>query len=243
MTQNNKHTHKQENADGATKAGKELSIEDRLRATAERLLAAVNPDAPRDESTQSLVKETLARALHAEDNLARSASRLDWLESMNIHDEVTGQLNRRGFLGSLRRGLARARRYGETGALLLVDVVRHEEIVETRGAGGGDYVLTAIANILQRRFRDVDNIARLESGRFAVQLLMISQEDARRRAAMLKGHLNELEIPWQGENIAIQVRIGLVLYGQGDEADDLLERAEAELEERQRRIAHMRHPA
>jgi len=206
-------------------------------------LVAVDPDASCDDSMHHTMEATLARALRAEESLARAEQRLEWLESRNVQDEATGLLNRRGFRDGLRRGVARARRYGETGALLLLDLIRYEGIVEEHGAGAGDYTLTAIANILQIRFRDVDYVARLESGRFAVQLVLIGEEDARRRAATLKGYLDELEVPWQGVDIPIQVRIGLVHYGQNDMAEDLLERAEAELEEREQRIARLRRPA
>ena len=224
-------------------AGEELPLKERLHKEMDRLLASADAGQPADEATQRVMEDTLARALQAEDSLARSLRRLEGLESQNIFDEITGLLNRRGFDNALRRGLARARRYGETGALLLVDLEQYGEIVETHGAAGGDYVLTAVANIMLRRFRDVDNIARLDGGRFGAQLLLISQEDARWRVAMLKGYLSELEIPWHGADIPVQVRLGLVHYGQGDDAEDLLERAEAELEERRRRIARLRHPA
>jgi hypothetical protein len=74
-------------------------------------------------------------------------------------------------------------------------------------------------------------------------LVLIGQEDARRRAATLKGYLDALEVPWQGVEIPIQARVGLVHYGQADAAEDILERAEAELEEREQRVARLRHPA
>ena len=65
-----------------------------------------------------------------------------------------------------------------------------------------------------------------------------------RGAAMEIGIVvDEQLVPWEGQHIAVSVRLGLAHYGQQDSADDLLERAEAELEERANRIAHLRHPA
>lgn len=204
---------------------------------------ADEPHAPSDDPARRGTDEALARAQRAEERLARAEQRLEWLESRNVEDECTGLLNRRGFRDGMRRGLARARRYGETGALLLLDLIRYEAIVEEHGSSAGAYTLVAIANILRTRFREVDYVARLERGRFAVQMVLIGQEDARRRAATLKGYLDDLEVPWQGGNIPIQVRIGLVHYGQNDATEDLLERAEAELEERERSLARLRHTA
>ncbi|MCK4868904.1 MAG: hypothetical protein KAT39_12695, partial [Alphaproteobacteria bacterium] len=74
-------------------------------------------------------------------------------------------------------------------------------------------------------------------------LTLIGQEDARKRAAILKGYLDEVEVPWQGRDIPIRIRVGLAYYGQRDAVEDLLERAEAELEEREQRIARLSHPA
>jgi len=216
---------------------------DPLQGAIEKLLASIDPQAPEVEAVRRVVEDALGRVEQAEERFTRAERRIEWLESRNVCDEVTGLLNRRGFGDALHRGMARARRYGETGALLLLDLPRQEEVVEAHGAGAGDYVLTAVANILLRRFREVDYIARLEGGRFAVLLVQIAQDDARRRAAMLKGHLDEVAVPWHGADIAIHARVGLFYYAQNDIAEDLLERAEAELEEREQRVARLRNPA
>jgi GGDEF domain-containing protein len=126
---------------------------------------------------------------------------------------------------------------------MLVDVMQLDAVREEHGGDAANYVLTAIGNILQTRFREVDRIGWLEGCRFAIALTLIGQEDARKRAAMLKGYLDEVEVPWQGRDIPIRIRVGLAFYGQRDAVEDLLERAEAELEEREQRIARLSHPA
>lgn len=244
MKSNEDGAHKKDRPDNHDAAnGTDPATQDPLRGAVEKLLASIDPQTPGDESTRRVIEDALGRMLQAEERLVGAERRIEWLESQNVCDEVTGLLNRRGFGDALHRGLARSRRYGETGALLLLDLFRYEDIVEEHGAGAGDYALTAVANILLRRFRDVDYIARLEGGRFAVLLVVIGQEDARRRAAMLKGHLDEVAVPWDGSDIAVHVRIGLVHYAQNDIAEDILEHAEAELEEREQRVARLRNPA
>lgn len=213
---------------------------DPLRDAAASLLAALDPQDPHSGPIRTLIEDAIGRATRAERHLAQAESRVEWLESRNVCDDLTGLLNRRGFADALHRGVARSRRYGENGALLLLDLARYEELVEAQGASAADYVLTAIANILRRRFREVDYIARLDGGRFAVLLVSIAEDDARRRAAMLKGHLEEIAVPWHGADIPIHVRVGLVHYGQNDISGDLLDRAEAELDERERRLARLR---
>lgn len=241
MKENEVHKHGEEPTGVAS--SENSNWEGRLEETAKALMAALDPSIPADESVQRMLEDALSRALRAEEALAEAERRMEWLNAQNIHDEVTGLLNRQGFRDALRRSLARARRYGETGALLLVEYGSYEAIAEENGREAADYTLTAIGNILKTRFREVDYVARLGDGRFAIQLILIGQEDARRRAAMLKGYLDELVVPWGDKDIPVNVRLGLANYGQQDSPDDLLERAEAELEERERRITHLRHPA
>lgn len=217
--------------------------EDRVATVLDELMEGLDTDLPENQTVRRMLENALARAASAEEALEAAERRLEWLSSRNIHDEVTGLLNRRGLRESLRHDLARARRYGDTGALLLLDIMWIEAIRTEHGGDAANYVLTAIGNILQTRFREVDRIGWLEGGRFAVALTLIGQEDARRRAAMLKGYLDEVEVPWQGRNIPIKVRIGLAFYGQRDAVEDLLERAEAELEAREQKIARLSHPA
>ncbi len=209
---------------------------------AEKLLSTVDPDAPADGELRRLLADALAAAAHLEWALDAERSRCDWLMTQVTQDETTGLLNRRGFSDALHRCLARGRRYNESGALMLVDMTGLTEINREFGPAAGDYALSALANILRSRFREVDYLARLDGGRFAALLLMISAEDARRRAAMLKSYLARLTVPWDGQELALGAQIGLVSYGQRDAVEDLLERAEAELEERTQRISRLRHP-
>ena len=215
----------------------------RVETILDQLMEGMDPNSPTDETMRRMLENALDRAAKAESDLDAAKRRLEWYDSRNIYDEVTGLLNRRGLEIALRHDLFRARRYGDTGALMLLDIMRLDNIREEHGADAANYLLTAIGNILQSRFREVDRIGSLEGGRFAIALTLIGQEDAHKRAAMLKGFLDEVEVPWQGRNIAINVRVGLAFYGQRDAVEDLLERAEAELEERQQRIARLSHPA
>jgi diguanylate cyclase (GGDEF)-like protein len=215
----------------------------RVEAILDQLMEGMDPTSPADETMRRMLENALARAAAAEEALDAKRRRLEWLESRNSWDDVTGLLNRRGLREALGHDLARARRYGDTGALVLVDIMHLETVREEHGGDAANYVLTAIGNILQTRFREVDRIGWLDGGRFAVALTLIAREDARKRAAMLKGYLDEVEVPWRGCNIPIKVRIGLAFYGQRDAVGDLLERAEAELEEREQRIARLSHLA
>ena len=210
----------------------------------DQLMEGMDPAAPADETVRRMMENAMARAAKAEEALEAAERRLEWLANRNIYDEVTGLLNRRGLQDALQHDLSRARRYGDTGALMLLDIMHLDAVRDEHGGDdAANYVLTAIGNILQTRFREVDRIGWLEGSRFAIALTLIGQEEARKRAAMLKGYLDQVEVPWRGRNIPVRVRVGLAFYGQRDAVEDLLERAEAELEEREQRIARLSHLA
>lgn len=206
-------------------------------------VSSVEPQGPGNRSARPEIDTLLDRVSRSEERLVKAERRIQWLESRNVIDDVTGLLNRRGLDDALDRALARARRYGETGTLLMLDLPGYETIVEERGAAAGDYVLAAVGSILLRQFREVDYIARLQGGRFAALLLQMAAADADRRAAMLRDHLATVTVPWDGDDIAIGVRTGFALYARNEAAGDVFERAEAELEARERRIARLRKPA
>jgi len=212
----------------------------------EDLAAVVSGLPPRDDRSEAEAKrqlnEALDRAARAEQALAAQRDLVERLLAHATFDEETGLLNRHGFEDGLLRCLARARRYGEVGAMMLVDLINLDDIVAEHGQAAGSYALTAMATVLRGRFREVDYVARIERGRFALLLPVISQEDARRRAAMLKSQIAKQTMSWQSRDLPVEARLGLVHYGQRDAAEDLLERVEAELEERERRVARLRNP-
>jgi len=226
-----------------SKAKNAPSHQARVSDILDQLMEGLDPDSPPDQTMRRMAENAMARAATAEEALETANRRLEWLESRNIQDEVTGLLNRRGLELAVGHDLARSRRYGDTGALVLLDLVQIDAVREEHGGDAANYLLTAVGNILQTRFREVDRIGWLEGGRFAFALTLISREDAVKRANMLTDYLNEVEVPWQGRDIGVIVRIGMAFYGQRDTVEDLLERAEAELEDRDRRIARLSHPA
>ena len=72
----------------------------------------------------------LAAAMEAERRLREQESRITALENLAASDPLTGLLNRRGFEDVLSRELAAARRYGETGVVLLIDLDEFKRVNE-----------------------------------------------------------------------------------------------------------------
>ena len=92
------------------------------------------------------------------------------LRHLADHDPLTGLLNRRGFERALEAHVARTRRYGPAGALLVVDLDGFKDVNDTLGHHAGDQLIVACAAALRERLRETDVLARLGGDEFAVLL-------------------------------------------------------------------------
>jgi diguanylate cyclase (GGDEF)-like protein/PAS domain S-box-containing protein len=100
-------------------------------------------------------------------------------------DELTGLLNRRGFLEGIRRELHRMRRKSDPGALLLLDLDNFKLVNDTVGHAEGDRILRETAVMLRQRLRSTDVIGRLGGDEFAALVLNLNEAQAYELAAGL----------------------------------------------------------
>ncbi len=117
-----------------------------------------------------MLEQALVTARNAERYAAKQQAEIDRLRTLSITDENTGLLNRRGFVEALDRAVARGQRYEEPAVLLLIDLDGFKATNDTFGHPAGDLVLTAVANVLTKITRKVDDVARLGGDEFAVIL-------------------------------------------------------------------------
>lgn len=85
-------------------------------------------------------------------------------------DDLTGLLNRRGFLSAAGQALDLCRRAASPVAMLYCDLDRFKQINDTYGHVEGDHVLRVFAGILRSTFRSSDIVARLGGDEFVVML-------------------------------------------------------------------------
>jgi diguanylate cyclase (GGDEF)-like protein len=98
------------------------------------------------------------------------ASDDELLWHMANEDPLTGLFNRRRFMEELAREVAVAKRSGEGGAVLIIDIDRFKEINDILGHSRGDGLLERIAQRLRERLRGTDTLARLGGDEFAIVL-------------------------------------------------------------------------
>ena len=113
------------------------------------------------------------------------------LRHLTDHDSLTGLLNRRRFEEELERHLARGRRYGMTGALIVLDLNDFKLVNEEHGPRAGDRVLIVVADALANRLRETDVLARVGSNQFAVLLPQAKPHEAERVSQALEDVISE----------------------------------------------------
>jgi len=84
------------------------------------------------------------------------------------HDALTGLANRVLLFDRLKQGIQKAKRGGNTLALLYLDLDHFKEINDSLGHETGDTVLLKVTKILQESVRNEDTIARLGGDEFAI---------------------------------------------------------------------------
>ena len=94
----------------------------------------------------------------------------DQLRHLADHDALTGLLNRRGIDRALAQHVARGRRYGAEGALLVLDLDGFKAVNDTLGHAAGDELIVTCASALRNRLRETDILGRLGGDEFAVLL-------------------------------------------------------------------------
>ncbi|MDR3322216.1 MAG: sensor domain-containing diguanylate cyclase, partial [Synergistaceae bacterium] len=94
-----------------------------------------------------------------------------------IHDPLTGLSNRALFSGNLAMAIARARRSGSGGAVLLIDLDKFKSINDIHGYIAGDDLLSKVARRLHAEVRGTDTVSRIGEDEFAIVLADISDQN------------------------------------------------------------------
>lgn len=142
-------------------------------------------------------------------------------------DLLTDLPNRSLFVDRLGQALALARRDGEGGAVLFLDLDRFKQVNDSLGHAAGDELLIAVAQRLRAAVRESDTVARLAGDEFTLILNRI--REPANAAAIADKILAALAQPLTiaGSELTIGASIGIALYPeQGETIDEILEAAD-----------------
>lgn len=146
-------------------------------------------------------------------------------------DGLTGVSNRKAFDEKLHLLLDKWRRQREPFVLILADLDRLKWINDTHGHVVGDRVLKNVGILLKKLVREGDFVGRYGGDEFTVLLpktdLDVGKELARKIHSSFAE--NTIRTAVRGGEISVSFSMGVVVPGEGDTDDSILERADQSL--------------
>jgi diguanylate cyclase (GGDEF)-like protein/PAS domain S-box-containing protein len=133
------------------------------------------------------------------------------LRHLADHDPLTGLFNRRRFEEELADRLAHAARYGEGGAVLLLDIDNFKSVNDSLGHPTGDAVIRGVAELMQEQMRETDVLARLGGDELAVLLPHADEQRARLVAEKLVDTVRSHRSTFVGERLRVTISVGVAV--------------------------------
>jgi diguanylate cyclase (GGDEF)-like protein len=131
------------------------------------------------------------------------------IDLLTTHDELTGVPNRRHFMEVAQHEWARARRYGNDAALLLIDADHFKRVNDRHGQRCGDELLRRIALAAAASLRQPDLLARFAGEELIVFLPQTDPLGALDVAERIRRQVQALRLAWQGAEVGTTVSIGV----------------------------------
>ncbi|HLA97374.1 MAG TPA: diguanylate cyclase response regulator [Anaerolineales bacterium] len=156
------------------------------------------------------------------------------LKRLSFLDELTGLLNRRGFLNMAEHHLKIADRTNREMLLFFADMDGLKQINDTFGHHYGDHALRAIASILETTFRSSDLIARLGGDEFTILAINAPTQNAEQIIDRLQNNINLYNANSQTYQLSLSVGVARFHPNEEIDLDKMLAKADRELYQHKR---------
>jgi diguanylate cyclase len=174
-------------------------------------------------------------------NLEHSRSQIEKLrwnlaeaQELGLRDPLTALSNRRCFDVNLAKEIEEAHAHKSSMCLVMGDIDRFKVINDTFGHQIGDEILKMFAKLLSANVKGRDTVARFGGEEFAIILPETRLTDAERLTESIRCELEEKEFAVHSSGAPIgriTASFGIAELGEHDDADTLIQRADARLYE------------
>jgi diguanylate cyclase (GGDEF)-like protein len=183
-----------------------------------------------DQATDSAYVEQMAREIEElRGRIAHLQERVQQLDQLAHEDSLVSLPNRRGFVRALERLIDRVNRYGESGAILFVDLDGLKIINDSFGHAAGDEALIQVARLLVDGLRKSDVVARIGGDEFAVLLGHADLAKADETATRLIDLIAGCDLIHDGQPLPLSVAIGATSIRPDDTTESAMARADREM--------------
>jgi diguanylate cyclase (GGDEF)-like protein len=147
-------------------------------------------------------------------------------------DGLTQVFNKRYFLESLEREVARSNRYRREMSLVMFDIDHFKKINDTYGHLAGDQVLKVMASTIKSKIRREDLFARYGGEEFSIVLPEIDGYNAQQFAEKIRRIVEQTEFTFEGTRMEVTISMGVAtLDAETSDAASLIKKADERLYE------------
>ena len=183
----------------------------------------------REQEVAARLKGLAERVAHMEQEAHGYREHLEVQRQKALIDPLTGLPNRAAWSERLDLEVNAWHQHGNSLSLAMLDLDHFKRINDGYGHLAGDKVLKIIANVLRKRLRSTDFIARFGGEEFVLLMPDSSLTDAVAVGNHLRAAIEACPFHFKGEPVTITVSMGVAQFQPGERSDLALKRADEAL--------------
>jgi len=183
----------------------------------------------REQETAARLKGLAERVANMEQEAQGYREHLEVQRQKALIDPLTGLPNRAAWSERLDYEVNTWHQHGNNLSLAILDLDHFKRINDGYGHLAGDKVLKIIANVLRKRLRPTDFIARFGGEEFVLLMPDSSLADALAVGEVLRAAIEACPFHFKGEPVTITVSMGVAQFQPGERSDLALKRADEAL--------------
>ncbi len=183
----------------------------------------------REQEVATRLKTLAERVANMEQEAQGYREHLEVQRQKALLDPLTGLPNRAAWSERLDHEVNAWHQRGNSLSLAMLDLDHFKRINDGYGHLAGDKVLKIIANVLSKRLRPTDFIARFGGEEFVLLMPDSALADALAVAQVLRAAIEACPFHFKGEPVTITVSMGVAQFQPGERSDLALKRADEAL--------------
>ncbi len=183
----------------------------------------------REQEVAARLKGLAERVANMEQEAQGYREHLEVQRQKALLDPLTGLPNRAAWSERLDHEVNAWHQRGNSLSLAMLDLDHFKRINDGYGHLAGDKVLKIIANVLRKRLRPSDFIARFGGEEFVLLMPDSSLADALAVGEVLRAAIEACPFHFKGEPVTVTVSMGVAQFLPGERSDLALKRADTAL--------------
>jgi diguanylate cyclase len=183
----------------------------------------------REQEVAARLHSLAERVAHMEQEALGYREHLEEQRQKALIDPLTGLPNRAAWSERLEHEIGQWQQHGNTLLLAMLDLDHFKRINDNYGHLAGDKVLKIIANVLRKRLRGTDFIARFGGEEFVLLMPATAPMVGAKLLEILRAAIEACPFHFKGERVTITISMGLTAFRPGEHSDLVLKRADQAL--------------